>query len=231
MTSSKSYVRQILGWACVAFVAAWGVKTFGFELFRVSSASMIPTLLVGDYVIVAKYPYGFTRENIPWRMSWSGVLASCAPKRGDIVVFQHSKSPSSPWIKRVVGLSGERICLNQGRLCLEGMVCPLLAQPFTTLYDEVLPGNIRYSVHRTKELGCVDEDHLNPVDIPKDAYFVLGDARNASQDSRDPAIGMIAHNQLLGRAQWVLFSQEPDESSQKGWLKRVRWDRIFKPLS
>ena len=224
-------MKRIFGWTCVAFMVAWGVKTFGFELFRVSSASMVPTLLVGDYVIVAKYPYGFTRENVPWKTSWSGVLAPCPPARGDIVVFQHPRAPASPWIKRVVGLPGEKVCLTQGRLCLEGVVCPMIAQPFTTLYDEVLPGNVRYSVHRTKDLGCVDEDQVSPISVPKDAYFVLGDARNASQDSRDPAVGMIAQNQLLGRAQWVLFSQEPCGPSQKEWLKRLRWGRFLKPLS
>lgn len=209
---------------CVSLILALCVKIFGVELFRVSSTSMAPTLLPGDYVLVVKGAYGYTRHSFPWEMSFRDTLMQRDVSRGDIVVFHQSGAPANPWIKRVVGLPGERVRMMAGAVCVDGATCPLLTHPFTPLHEEILPEGVRYFV------TCSPQD-TSSQRVPEGAYFVLGDARDNSKDSRHMEVGPIYHTQLLGQARWILWSCAPQGPSNESFFSRVRWARFFTSLT
>lgn len=207
-----------------SLVLALCVKIFGVELFRVSSSSMAPTLLPGDYILVVKGAYGYTRHSFPWEMSFRGTLLPGQVGRGDIVVFHEEGAPTNPWIKRVVGLPGERVRMMAGAVCVDGATCPLLTHPFTPLHEEVLPEGMRYYV------TCSPQD-TSSQRVPEEAYFVLGDARDNSKDSRHLDVGPIYHHQLLGQARWILWSCAPPKDGEDSFFSRLRWSRFFTSLT
>ncbi|MBA4750441.1 MAG: signal peptidase I [Alphaproteobacteria bacterium] len=213
-----------------ALLLALGIKIFLAELFYVSSGSMGPTLLSGDYVLVSKYAYGYNRHSLAWSSQWQGQWRVRPAVRGDIVVF-HQEGALSPWIKRVIGGEGEEISWQGDHLAINGVSLQRLVQPFSPFYEEWLPGGKRYMTqHKTVKVSPKILDHRQKVVVPPHSYFVLGDARQESYDSRFSQVGMVDHGRLLGRAEWVLFSVVPAQESKAPWWQRVRWDRLFKKV-
>jgi signal peptidase I len=222
-------VRTIIYAALIALV----VRTFLFEPFNIPSGSMLPTLLIGDYLFVSKYSYGYSKHSFPLSPDlFSGRVLEGQPERGDVVVFKLPSDNSTDYIKRVIGLPGDRILVRDGILQVNGV--PVSRQkidgedpeaPGGTIYLETLPNGV---THRIREVSD-DEfgDHTREYEVPPGHYFVMGDNRDNSQDSR--FIGPIPAENLVGRAEILFFSVDGSAELWElwRWPMAIRWSRLF----
>ena len=176
------------------------LRSFVFEPFKIPSASMMPTLLIGDFILVNKYDYGL---RLP--VLHNKILENKTPERGDIVVFRYPEDPSIPFIKRIVGLPGDKISYNNKTLYINDVS---VTQVLNGRYNAVGSGKMMDGVSlRTEQLGKIEHEilispnrHSQELDtiVPKGHYFVLGDNRDNSKDSR--FWGFVPDENLLGRA-------------------------------
>jgi signal peptidase I len=182
---------------------------------------MVPTLLEGDYLFVSKYAYGYTHYSLPFSPRvFPGRIFGWAPARGDVVVFRLPKDDSVDYIKRVVGLPGDRIQMKQGLLYIngtavvrerladlvEGDSCGLDSGARTKRWRETLPNNVSYET-----MDCVDNgfyDNTNVYTVPDGHFFMLGDNRDNSTDSRVlSAVGYVPLENIVGRAGLIFYSR------------------------
>jgi len=216
------------------------VRTFVFEPFNIPSGSMKPTLLVGDFVFVSKFSYGISKFSFPWiRPPFSGRILGSLPTRGDVVVFKLPRDTSVDYIKRIVGLPGDRIQMIDGVLNINGE--PVKLQQVEDGVDpdyhghasvhqfiETLPNGVQHPIFK--------HDGVNPLDntavftVPEGKVFAMGDNRDNSLDSRVPpqedGVGFVPVENLVGRAEVRWFSFD----DQKPWYYGpfgVRWSRLF----
>jgi signal peptidase I len=215
------------------------VRLFLFEPFNIPAGSMIPTFLVGDYVFVSKYAYGYGRYTWPFSPPSSGRIWGSDPARGDVVAFYSPKDDSTVYIKRMVGLPGDRIQMKQGLLHINDV--PVAREPLpdfageepcgprkpreairTSRWRETLPNGVS---HET--LDCIDNSFLDdtPVyTVPSGHVFMLGDNRDNSVDSRVlSSMGYVPLENIIGRAGMIYFSVGPDAAGNE---ERFRSERI-----
>jgi signal peptidase I len=223
----------------IAVALAVVFRSFAFEPFNIPSGSMKPTLLVGDYIFVSKYSYGYSRYSFPFGLPlFEGRFFERTPVRGDIVVFKLPTNPKINYIKRLIGLPGDTLQMTNGVLYLNGAAVPKeKIAPFTesspmgeTLeipeYVETLPGGVAYRVLDERPDGALDDTPLYTV--PEGHYMMLGDNRDNSQDSRVLSeVGFVPEENLVGPARMIFFSSR--SSLWKIW--DFRMDRYFKKLS
>lgn len=199
-----------------AAVLALVVRTFLLHPFDTPSGSMSPALIAGDKFFALKSAYGYSRYSFPFGgLSFNGRIFSAQPAYGDIVVFRQPADPSTDYVKRVVGLPGDRIQMKAGRLSINGQPVPreqLSDQPESHLCDadpprpvkrwrEQLPNGV---THET--LDCFDNgyyDNTREYVVPAGHYFVMGDNRDNSADSRVPQVGYVPHDYLVGRVAFI----------------------------
>jgi signal peptidase I len=212
-------------------------RTFLFQPFNIPARSMIPTLLVGDYLFVSKYAYGYSHYSLPFSPRlFSGRIFGSAPLRGDVVVFRLPKDDSVDYIKRVVGLPGDRIQVKQGQLYINGTPvarerltdfvgeepCGSADGARTKRWRETLPNGVSYET-----LDCVDNgfyDNTNVYTVPDGHFFMLGDNRDNSTDSRVlSAVGYVPLENIVGRAGLIFFSRAPGSEEA---APAVRSERI-----
>lgn len=220
-----------------ALLIALTVRSCAFEPFNIPSGSMIPTLLVGDYLFVNKASYGYSRYSFPFGMPIvSGRVFYSEPKRGDIVVFRLPPHPSVDYIKRVIGLPGDRIQVKDGILHINGQPVKRTFKKIVleermgvnvphALYDEELPNGL---VHEILEVSDSEpKDNTIEYIVPPDHFFMMGDNRDNSQDSRFlDKVGYVPKENLVGKAQFMFYSHEQSLFSDFG--KGIRWNRMFK---
>jgi len=229
-----------------ALAIALVIRTLLFQPFNIPSGSMIPTLLIGDYVFVSKYSYGYSNYSMPFGPNlFSGRIMASLPKRGDVVVFKTPRDNETDYIKRVIGLPGDRIQMIEGRLYINGVIVPRepVAKVTTedrlgrdmpvATYKETLPGGVEHTIIEIEgDHGFSDNTDLFVV--PPDHYFMMGDNRDNSSDSRVPlereGVGYVPFVNLVGRAEIVFFSVKKDESPLAFWRWpwSVRWERILR---
>jgi signal peptidase I len=222
-----------------ALLLALVVRTFLFQPFTIPSGSMIPTLLIGDYLFVSKYTYGFSRYSFPFSPDlFSGRIWGGEPKRGDIVVFKLPSDPSIDYIKRVIGFPGDRIQMIEGVLHINGQPVPRERKgtwaseeggPAIPLYVETLPNGVSYE---TLDMNPRSEgDNTGVFEVPKDHYFMMGDNRDNSLDSRF-TVGFVPYENLVGPARILFFSVRNDSHPLAiwRWPTDMRIKRMFKPL-
>lgn len=230
-----------------AILIALGIRTFAYEPFHIPSESMLPTLLVGDYVFVSKYAYGYSRYSLLFSPPlFQGRILGSEPKRGDVVVFRFPLDTSVDYIKRVVGLPGDRLQMRDGALYLNGEpVKRRRVEDFerrdrfgnvverNEQWEETLPNGVTY---RTLNLYSFSrEDNTGVFTVPDGHYFMMGDNRDNSLDSRvsssaNPAgVGYVPADLLIGRAEVRWISIEPSASLLKPWtwFSALRWNRMF----
>ncbi|MEW6438035.1 MAG: signal peptidase I [Pseudomonadota bacterium] len=224
------------------------VRTLLFQPFNIPSGSMIPTLLIGDFLFVSKYSYGYSNHSLPFSPPlFNGRIFSSPPKRGDVVVFKLPRDGQTDYIKRVIGLPGDTIQMKDGRLYINGTMVPreAIAKVKTEdlfghvrevpTYAETLPGGVKHTIIEIEgDTGFYDNTGLYKV--PPDNYFMMGDNRDNSTDSRVPpdqgGVGYVPSQDLVGRAEMIFFSIRPDTPAWAfwEWPWTVRWDRLFKPV-
>ena len=224
-----------------AVLIALVVRTVAYEPFNIPSGSMVPTLLVGDYLFVSKFSYGYSRYSLPLGLPlFSGRIFFHSPERGDVVVFKLPTDNSTDYIKRVIGLPGDHIQMKNGILNINaqpvprrriedylyqegnGAVIPL-AQ-----YIETLPNGVQHRIIEMSDNGPLD--NTQEYVVPPGDYFMMGDNRDNSQDSRVlSAVGYVPAENLIGKAQFIFFSTNGSARLWEiwRWPFAIRYGRLF----
>ena len=227
-----------------ALLIALVLRIFLFQPFTIPSSSMRPNLLIGDYVVVSKFSYGYSRNSIPLSPPlFKGRVFAATPKRGDVVVFKTPAEGHKDLIKRLIGLPGDTIQMTNGVLTVNGKVlpreadglaegdasaCPNDATPMR--YWETNPIGRRYI---TYDCGPGRLDNTPEYLVPEGQYFFMGDNRDNSLDSRVAAesggVGYVPAENLVGKAETVLASWKEGASLFKPWtwVLNLRWNRLF----
>lgn len=226
-----------------ALILALLVRTFLFQPFNIPSGSMKSTILVGDYLFVSKYSYGYSRNSFPFGLApFSGRIWAAEPKRGDVIVFKENHS-GKEFIKRLIGLPGDRIQMKRGILHINGE--PVKREPMADFvepsmyggevrikrYKETLPNGVSYETLDIFENGSAD--NTPEYNVPAGHFFMMGDNRDDSSDSRDLGkVGYVPFENLIGRAEILFFSIEEGAAAWQVWTWpwSIRWGRIFGTL-
>ena len=226
-----------------AVLIALVVRTFAYEPFSIPSGSMIPTLLVGDYLFVSKFSYGYSRYSLPFGLPLiSGRVAADPPERGDVAVFKLPSDNKTDYIKRIIGLPGDRLQVVDGILNINGKAVERelagefvvtngvgLSQRFRR-YTETLPNGRQHSIIELSDAGPFDNTGVYTV--PADHYFVMGDNRDSSRDSRFLSeVGYVPFKNLIGRAEFIFFSVEGNAFEFWRWPTSLRVSRFFQGIA
>jgi signal peptidase I len=211
-STTREYVESLV----IAIVLALFIRTFVVQAFKIPSGSMIPTLEIGDHLLVNKFIYGVRLPctDLTFLLDWfvDGVRLPCTdailvpvrtPKRGDVIVFRFPKDESKDFIKRVIGVPGDTIQITHKRLSVNGVA---QTEPYA-VYES-----------RDRSFGLTPgRDDFSPITVPPDSYFVMGDNRDNSLDSR--FWGFVHLSKVRGKAILVYWSWDREATS-------VRWDRL-----
>jgi signal peptidase I len=240
--------KEIAGVVAVAVILVLLLRTLLFQPFTIPSASMEPNLYQGDYIIVSKWNYGISKYSLPIALPIiQGRLFNTLPKRGDVVVFKLPRDNKTDFIKRVIGLPGDRIQMRHDQLYINDQAVPAAkigpvkaedARAFNgtdeaTAYSEQLPDGRTHLMQDMVPDGYVDDTGVYTV--PAHHYFMMGDNRDNSEDSRFPmatgGVDMVPEENLEGRAIMVLLSWKEGSSLWKPWTwLNFHWDRFFKGI-
>ena len=242
-TGAVHEIVEIIKTVVYALLIALFLRVLLFQPFTIPSASMEPNLLEGDYIIVSKYSYGYSHHSIPLSPPlFKGRIMERTPTRGDIIVFKLPSNTKIDYIKRLVGLPGDRIQVREGLLYINGRRVPReqVGGEATDLdfhavrqFRETFPNGRTFL---TDDRGTdQDLDNTDVFVVPEGYYFFMGDNRDNSLDSRVPApvgVGFVPAENLIGRAQIILLSWDPEASIFKPWtwFLNVRLDRFFHVL-
>jgi len=232
----RALVTHLIGSLSAPALLALGVRTFLYQPFSIPSASSAPTVLPGDYIFVAKYAYGYTHYSLPFSPPlFSGRIFGAEPQRGDVVVFRLPKDDMTDYTKRVLGMPGDRIQMKEGQLYINGSavkreriadfsgvdVCGGGTGPVKR-WRETLPNGVSYET-----LDCVDNgfyDNTNIYTVPAGHFFMIGDNRDNSTDSRVlSSVGYVPFDHLIGRVGMIFFSRS---DGTDGGAASVRYERI-----
>lgn len=224
-----------------AVVIAFGVRTFAYEPFNIPSGSMIPTLLVGDYLFVSKFSYGYSRYTVAFGAPlFDGRMLYTKPERGDVAVFKLPRDNKTDYIKRIIGLPGDRIQVIGGILHINGeAVKRERVEDFVTTdqfgrqvrvaqYVETLPNGRKHNIIEESDSGSLDNTQVYTV--PENHFFAMGDNRDNSLDSRvSSMVGFVPVENLVGRAEFLFFSIDEGSSFWEFWKWpwAVRFGRVF----
>ncbi len=225
-----------------AGLIAVGIRTVAFEPFNIPSGSMIPTLLIGDYLFVSKFSYGYSHYSIPFAPDlFNGRIFGRLPDRGDVAVFKWPRDNQTDYIKRIVGLPGDRIQMKSGQLYINGAMVPRQGEGNYTadeqgsrtvarLYAETLPNGRQHEI-----LKMYDEGGLNTTPefkVPAGHVFAMGDNRDNSSDSRvmdGSGVGFVPVENLIGKAEFIFFSVDALAPWWEvwEWPFEIRWNRLL----
>lgn len=232
----KETIRTLL----YAIAIALFVRTFAYEPFNIPSGSMKPTLLVGDYLFVSKYAYGYSRYSFPFSPPlFEERIFERMPERGDVAVFKLPSDQKTDYIKRIIGLPGDKIQMINGLLHINGEPVDVdVIGSFVEevdgesvevpLYRETLPNGETHKMLDLTDIGRLDDTAV--FEVPPDHVFAMGDNRDNSLDSRAEHVGFVPVENLIGRADFLLFSVNGRAQLWEPWKwpLAIRYDRLFR---
>ncbi|MEM7302808.1 MAG: signal peptidase I [Pseudomonadota bacterium] len=242
-SKKKSSFGETVSVIIQALILALVLRSFLFQPFNIPSGSMKPTLLIGDYLFVSKFSYGYSRYSLPFGPDiFSGRIWSAEPKRGDVAVFKYPPNPSRDYIKRVVGLPGDKIQMKDGVLFINGeAVKREAAGTFidktesgrsleVAQYRETLPNGVSYMTLDINPNSVSDNTRV--FEVPADHYFMMGDNRDNSSDSRFD-VGMVPFENFVGRASVIFISVADGAAAWQFWRwpQSLRTERLFNGIS
>jgi len=245
MKLDKNFISENLKTLFYALIIAVIIRSLFLQPFYIPSSSMEPTLLVGDRLFVTKYSYGYSKHSFPFSppIIKERVFFD-EPKRGDVVVFKTPADNRTDYIKRLIGLPGDKIQFIDGNLYLNNSE---ILKSKVSLNDEIYCGDRIIDVMTFEESLSVNKRHKSVYlkefsykdsdvfEVPTDHYFFLGDNRDCSKDSRYlTSVGYVHKNNLVGKAQFIFFSSDRKIGSFFSfwkWHKSIRFDRFFKKIS
>lgn len=227
----------------IGLLLATVLRIVAYQPFTIPSSSMSPGLLTGDYIVVSKFAYGWSAASLPFG-SPQGTerLMSSSPARGDVVVFRLPRDTKQVWIKRVIGLPGDRVQMKNGQLVINGLTVPhtSLGQTFdrdnparpVEAFEEQLGGGKSYV---TYDGGPnLAGDNTPPIRVPAGHYLMMGDNRDNSLDGRwsaDVGVGFLPASHIVGRAEFIAWSWKPGAALFKPWTwTDLRGDRFLKAI-
>lgn len=242
--NDREDMGEFLKTAITAILLAVVIRTFLYEPFNIPSGSMKPTLQVGDYLFVSKFAYGYSKYSFPFGLGpFEERQWTAQPKRGDVIVFKLPSNPSVDYIKRLVAMPGERVQVQNGRLYINGQIVrrdPVgikqvkkpdgFEYPMME-YIETLPGGAQHRIY--EESDGENLDNTYEFIVPEGHYFMMGDNRDNSQDSRvQSLVGFVPFENLVGRADIVFFSIDESAHIAKPWTwpGAVRYGRLFNTI-
>lgn len=242
--SAREELAEFSKTALIAVVLAILIRTFLFEPFNIPSGSMKPTLLIGDYLFVNKPAYGYSRYSFPFGLApLEGRVWDKEPQRGDVIVFKLPSNEHIDYIKRLIGMPGDTIQVRSGRLYINGEIVKREAidvQEDDGLdgrgvpmfhYLETLPNGVVHEIWEESDNEILDD---TPVfEVPEGHYFMMGDNRDNSQDSRVPhVVGFVPYENLVGRADFLFFSTNGSASMFEVWKWpwALRYSRFFNDI-
>ncbi|MBZ8131889.1 signal peptidase I [Afifella sp. IM 167] len=228
-----------------ALIIALLFRTFLYHPFNIPSGSMMPTLLVGDYLFVSKFSYGYSRYSFPIDLSFikGRIWEGDGPTRGDVAVFRLPRDPNTDYIKRVIGLPGDKIQMKNGLLFINGEpVERERVDDYTganafgqeikvAQYRETLPNGVSYLTLDLTQNG--EKDNTGVYEVPPHHYFMMGDNRDNSSDSRFlNFVGYVPEENFVGKAEVIFFSVDEDTHVWEFWRWpwSLRYDRILEGL-
>jgi signal peptidase I len=239
-----NWAKSIVDFVVILLIAM-AAKTALAEPFYVPSGSMEPTLLIGDELVATKFPYGYGTASLPSfvNLPMTPRVLAGVPKRGDVVVFRWPGDQSQIWVKRVIGLPGDRIALQSGRVFINGEGVSLKrdgvgqvedsggeTMPATRLI-ETLPGGVSHPIYKMADRNSLDE--IDAIVVPPGHLFVMGDNRDNSSDSRVPVhaggVGLLPIENLVGRVDGIIGSWDLGMKDQPIWTwpQGLRLSRFF----
>jgi len=240
----RYWIKNVVDIAVIVLIV-FAAKTAIAEPFYVPSGSMEPTLLIGDELLATKFPYGYSVASLPSFLVLpnSARVLAALPKRGDVVVFRWPGDRSQVWVKRVIGLPGERIGLRDGRVWINGI--PVGIHPAGTgevetedgravsaeRFVETLPGGYEHAIYKVVAQG--EYDNISDIVVPPGHLFVMGDNRDNSADSRVQVraggVGLLPVEDLVGRVEAVVGSWDLGIRNRpiKDWPSGLRLSRFF----
>lgn len=229
-----------------AVAIALFVRTFAYEPFNIPSGSMKPTLLVGDYLFVSKFSYGYSKHSLPLSIPlFDGRIFGSLPQRGDVAVFKLPSDNRTDYIKRIIGLPGDRIQVKKSVLYVNGEAVGLeplgdfideefsdrrMGRQPVPMFEETLPGGRKHPILEMTMRGQLDDTGVFAV--PEGHVFAMGDNRDNSQDSRVATVGFVPLENLVGRADFLLFSVNGAARWYEiwNWPWAIRYDRLFQTI-
>lgn len=240
MSNKPSGVLETVRTVIYAVLIAMVVRTFAYEPFNIPSKSMVPTLLVGDYLFVSKLSYGYSRFSLPFGLPlFDGRIFAAEPERGDVIVFKLPSDDKTDYIKRLVGLPGDTVQVVAGVLQINGepverrriedYVDPDSGRSYLQ-YLETLPNGTSHRILEESDHGALD--NTPPYRVPDGHYFMMGDNRDNSLDSR-ASVGFVPAENLIGRADILFFSTDGSARLWEVWKwpTATRFSRIFDTVS
>ena len=244
-THKTKHEKKSLGFfptLLIALVCAGFVRSFFFEPFHIPSSSMKPTLLIGDYIFVAKYSYGYSRYSFPFGSNFNffegRFWQKNQPQRGDVAVFRLPTDPSINYIKRIIGLPGDQIQMQNGKLYINDEEIEKISDGI--FFDEDNKTKIRKfletlsdkkTIH-TLDQTITPQDNTGIYQVPRGHYFMMGDNRDNSQDSRFlNHVGYVPEQNLIGRATIIFFSNSKPTWQFWYWPTSIRFTRILNKIN
>ncbi len=208
---SKSIFREIV--EVVTIVAV--LRSFLFQMSYIPSGSMYPTLVVGDYIALTKYTYGYSRYSFPFGSYWLpdfGRIAGGDIKQGDVAVFR-VRQDDLDFIKRVIAKEGDTVQMKHGRLYINGAIVPreqidnsIVDGVAVPTYIETLPNGVKHKIWQVGGDNHPYSDNTQLFNVPKGHYFMMGDNRDASDDSRFSRVGFVSYDSFVGKARRIMWS-------------------------
>ena len=239
----KQEKKEKSGWKglALAVLAALAIRSLAFEPYNIPSSSMVPSLLIGDYLFITKFDYGYSKHSFPFSLPLipKGRIFYVQPERGDVVIFKKPPENKVDYIKRIIGLPGDTIQVKNGRLFINGILVPReeIGQEhwdteagyfLYTRYIETLPGGVQHDIYELTDNSQYDE--TEEFTVPENHFFVMGDNRDNSLDSRK--FGFVPAENLEGKARIIFYS-----TNGNGWFFQfwkwsefLRFERFFNKI-